>query len=58
MASFELSHLGTVCCHPGNIAYREKRRIQWRSDRKTITGDAQAALLDKKYRSGFELPKE
>jgi predicted dehydrogenase len=55
--SLEESHQGTVCCHLGNIAYRVGRRIRWDAGRETIPADAQAAaLLDKTYRKGFELP--
>ena len=52
------SHAGTVCCHLGNIAYRLKRSLRWDAARETFPGDDQAAaMLDKTYRAGYELPR-
>jgi predicted dehydrogenase len=57
-ATAEQGHVAAGLCHLGNIAYRVGRTIRFDPKTEQIPGDDEAnALLTRKYREGFEVPK-
>ena len=51
-------HVAAALCHLGNVAYRVGRSIRFDPKTEQISGDDEAnALLTRRYREGFEVPK-
>jgi len=57
-ADVEIGHISTALCHLGNVAHRTGRRLEFDGLAEQFKNDAEAnALLGRKYRSGWELPR-
>jgi predicted dehydrogenase len=57
-ADIEIGRLSTTLTHLGNISHHLKRDVVFDPATETFNGDKQAnALLRKRYRTGYELPK-
>ena len=57
-ADVEIGRLSTTLCHLGNISHHLRRDVVFDPASETFGGDKAAnALLTKRYRKGYELPK-
>jgi predicted dehydrogenase len=58
VADIEIGRLSTTLTHLGNISHHLKRDVRFDPATETFNGDKEAnAMLRKRYRKGYELPK-